>query len=169
MAYAFETPVLFGDTIRDAIALGREVDDEQVRAAAQSVEADGFIQRMPLGYQTSLGDAPLSGGELQRLGLARAALSDAPVLVLDDALSSLDVATAARVFAALRTVGTDRTTVVIAHRASTAAAADTVAWLVDSRLHRLAPHEELWGDPTYRAAFMGTGSEAASAADEADR
>ena len=169
VAYAFETPMLFGDTIRDAIALGREVDDGQVRAAARSVEADGFIQRMPLGYQTPLGDAPLSGGELQRLGLARAALSDAPVLVLDDALSSLDVATAARVFAALRAVGTDRTTVVIAHRASTAAAADTVAWLVDGRLHRLASHEELWGDPAYRAAFMATGSEAASAADGADR
>lgn len=168
VAYAFETPTLLGDTVGDAIALGREVDDEQVRAAAQSVEADAFIQRLPLGYQTPLHDAPLSGGELQRLGLARAALGDAPILVLDDALSSLDVATAARVFAALRAVGTGRTTIVIAHRASTAAAADAVAWLVDGRLRQFAPHAELWKDPAYRAAFAAAGSEV-SAAGEADR
>ena len=73
VAYAFEKPALLGDTVRDAIALGREVDDDEVRAAAQSVEAHGFIARLPQGYQTPLQDAPMSGGELQRLGLARAA------------------------------------------------------------------------------------------------
>ena len=81
------------------------------------------------------------------------------MLVLDDALSSLDVATAARVFAALRSLSAVRTTVVIAHRASTAAAADVVAWLVDDRIARLAPHDELWRDPAYRAAFVTTGAE----------
>ena len=163
VAYAFEKPALLGDTVRDAIALGRDVDDEDVRSAAQSVEAHGFIARLPQGYQTRLQDAPMSGGELQRLGLARAALGNAPVLVLDDALSSLDVATAARVFAALRSLSAARTTVVVAHRASTAAAADVVAWLVDGRIARLAPHGELWRDPAYRAAFVTTGAEGESA------
>ena len=163
VAYAFEKPALLGDTVRDAIALGRDVDDEDVRSAAQSVEAHGFIARLPQGYQTPLQDAPMSGGELQRLGLARAALGNAPVLVLDDALSSLDVATAARVFAALRSLSAARTTVVIAHRASTAAAADVVAWLVDGRIARLAPHDELWLDPAYRGAFVATGTEGESA------
>ena len=162
VAYAFEKPALLGDTIRDAIALGREVDDDDVRLAARSVEADGFIARLPQGYQTRLQDAPMSGGELQRIGLARAALGNAPVLVLDDALSSLDVATAARVFAALRSLSAMRTTVVIAHRASTAAAADVVAWIVDGRIERMAPHGELWRQPAYRAAFVATGAEGES-------
>ena len=159
VAYAFEKPALLGDTVRDAIALGREVDDDDVRSAARSVEADGFIARLPQGYQTRLQDAPMSGGELQRLGLARAALGNAPVLVLDDALSSLDVATAARVFAALRSLSAAHTTVVIAHRASTAAAADVVAWIVDGRIERLAPHGELWRDAAYRGAFVAVGTE----------
>jgi len=162
VAYAFERPALLGDTIRDAIALGREGDNDDVQSAARSVEAHGFIARLPQGYQTRLEDAPMSGGELQRIGLARAALGNPPVLVLDDALSSLDVATAARVFAALRSLSTSRTTLVIAHRASTAAAADVVAWLVDGRIERLAPHGELWRDPAYRAAFVAVGADVES-------
>ena len=128
---------------------------EEVRAAAGYVEADAFIERLPKGYDTPLGDAPMSGGEHQRLGLARAALRDTPILILDDALSSLDVATEARVLAALRKLGASRTTVVIAHRASTAAAADLVAWLYRGEVRRVAPHIELWRDPAYRAAFQG--------------
>ena len=100
----------------------------------------------------------MSGGERQRLGLARAALRDSPALVLDDALSSLDVATAARIFAALGSVSKDRTAIVVAHRASTAAAADVVAWLVDGRVHKVAPHAELWKDAAYRAAFTSAGA-----------
>ena len=95
----------------------------------------------------------MSGGERQRLGLARAVLTDSPTLVLDDALSSLDVATAARVFSALRSLKDVHTTVIVAHRANTAAMSDVVAWLVDGRISRLAPHAELWRDPAYRAAF----------------
>ena len=155
VGYAFERPALFGDTIRDVIALGADATDEAVQAAAERVEADVFIRRLPRGYATPLDEAPMSGGEHQRLGLARAALRDTPILILDDALSSLDVATEARVLAALRRLGVSRTTVVIAHRASTAAAADLVAWLYRGEVRRVAPHIELWRDPVYRAAFQG--------------
>ena len=154
VGYAFERPALIGDTIRDVIALGADATDEAVQAAAERVEADVFIRRLPCGYATPLDEAPMSGGERQRLGLARAALMATPVLILDDALSSLDVATEARVMAALRELGRSRTTVIIAHRASTAAAADLVAWLFKGEVRRLAPHAELWRDPDYRAAFL---------------
>ena len=161
VAYAFESPALLGDTVRDAIRLGYDASDADVEAAARRVEADAFIRRLPAGYDTPLDEAPMSGGERQRLGLARAALRDSPALVLDDALSSLDVATAARVFAALGSLSADRTALVVAHRASTAATADVVAWLVDGRIRMVGPHAELWNDPAYRAAFTSTPSETA--------
>ena len=159
VGYAFERPALFGDTIRDVIAMGAAFADEAVRTAARQVEANAFIERLPKGYDSPLDEAPMSGGEHQRLGLARAALRDTPILILDDALSSLDVATEARVLAALRRLGRSRTTVVIAHRASTAAAADLVAWLFKGEVRRVAPHAELWRDPAYRAAFQGDPAE----------
>lgn len=159
VGYAFERPALFGDSIRDVIALGAETSGEDVRAAARLVEADAFIERLPKGYDSPLDEAPMSGGEHQRLGLARAALRDTPILILDDALSSLDVATEVRVLAALRRLGTSRTTVVIAHRASTAAAADLVAWLFNGEVRRVAPHAELWQHAAYRAAFQGDPAE----------
>ena len=100
--------------------------------------------------------------------MARAALRDSPALVLDDALSSLDVATAARVFAALGSLSEERTALVVAHRASTAASADVVAWLVDGVIRRVAPHAELWKDPAYRAAFMAPDGEDAMKAEAGD-
>ena len=86
-------------------------------------------------------------------------------MVLDDALSSLDVATAARVFAALGTLSEDRTAIIVAHRASTAASADLVAWLVDGRIRRVATHADLWDDPAYRAAFVVTKRDGATVED----
>ena len=155
VAYAFESPALIGDTVRDAITLGYDATDAEIQAAARKAEADTFIGRLPNGYDTPLDESPMSGGERQRLGLARVALRDCPALVLDDALSSLDVATAARVFAALGSLSRDHTAVIVAHRASTAASTDVVAWLVDGRIRAVAPHAELWGDPAYRATFKG--------------
>ena len=163
VAYAFESPALLGDTVRDAITLGYRADDAEIEAAARRVEADAFIRRLPNGYATSLDQTPMSGGERQRLGLARAALRDCPILVLDDALSSLDVATAARVFAALGSLSEDRTAIIVAHRASTAACADVVAWLVDGRVRKVAMHADLWADPAYRAAFAVTERDDAAA------
>ncbi|MCY3623555.1 MAG: ABC transporter ATP-binding protein [Gammaproteobacteria bacterium] len=165
VAYAFESPALLGDTVRDAITLGYRADDAEIEVAARRVEADAFIRRLPNGYGTSLDETPMSGGERQRLGLARAALRDCPILVLDDALSSLDVATAARVFAALGSLSEDRTAIIVAHRASTAACADVVAWLVDGRVRKVAMHADLWADPAYRAAFAVTERDHAAAED----
>jgi ATP-binding cassette subfamily B protein len=135
------------------MALGTDAKRDEVRAAARAAAADEFVSHLPLGYYTPLEQAPMSGGERQRLGLARAALRRARVLVLDDATSSLDTATEARVLDSLAALASGRTTIVIAHRASTAARADLVAWLVDGRIARLAPHAELWSDPAYRTAF----------------
>lgn len=156
VTYAFERPALLGRTVRDTIALGTDATDDQVEAAAQAVAADEFITHLPRGYDTPLEETPLSGGERQRLGLARAALRRARISAFDDATSSLDTATEARVHESLRILSEGRTTLIVAHRASTAARADLVAWLVDGRIRRVAAHRELWKDPDYQAAFASS-------------
>ncbi|WP_329519473.1 ABC transporter ATP-binding protein [Spirillospora sp. NBC_01491] len=154
VAYAFERPALLGATLHDMIAYARpEATRAEVREAARVASADDFVRALPSGYDTAPADAPMSGGELQRLGLARAALSAARVVVLDDATSSLDTATELRVTQALQRVLTGRTCLVVAHRPATAARADLVAWLDGGRLRALAPHTRLWPDPDYRAIF----------------
>ncbi|MFJ4961076.1 ABC transporter ATP-binding protein [Streptomyces sp. NPDC088729] len=154
VGYAFERPALLGGTVRGMIAFARpDVSDEAVRAAAAAARADDFVQRLPHGFDTPLHDAPLSGGEIQRLGLARALVHDPDVIVLDDATSSLDTATEARVDSALASAWSDRTQVVIAHRASTAARADLVLWLDDGRVRALGTHRALWRRTAYRELF----------------
>jgi ATP-binding cassette, subfamily B, bacterial len=159
VSYAFERPALLGRTIRDMIGFGVErVGDEEITAAVRAARADHFIRRLPERYQTSLTRAPLSGGEVQRLGLARALAhaGKARVLVLDDATSSLDTVTEMEVSQALTELHGDRTKIIVTHRAATAASADLVAWLDAGRLRALAPHRELWSDPGYRAVFGGS-------------
>ncbi|POX45284.1 ABC transporter ATP-binding protein [Streptomyces sp. Ru72] len=154
IGYAFERPALFGETIADAIGYAApEADLNRVTAAARAACADGFVKLLPHGYRTPLTDAPLSGGEAQRLGLARAFAHAGRLLILDDATSSLDTVTERHVTGALMHHTGDRTRLVIAHRAATAARADTVAWLDGGRIRALAPHRELWRLPEYRAAF----------------
>lgn len=154
LTYAFERPALLGATVHDMIAYARpEASRTEVAAAATIAQADRFIRLLPEGYDTPLARAPLSGGELQRLGLARAILVDARVIVLDDATSSLDTATEVKVAQALGRVLAGRTSLVVAHRAATAARADQVAWLDAGRIRALAPHQVLWSDPDYRAVF----------------
>ncbi len=102
VAYAFERPALLGATVHDAIAYARPgLSREQVELAAEMAQADSFIGRLPAGYDTPLSETPLSGGEAQRLGLARAFAQDARLMVLDDATSSLDMVTEALVSQAL--------------------------------------------------------------------
>jgi ATP-binding cassette subfamily B protein len=150
VAYAPERPSLFGTTLADAIGPAPE---ETVAAAARAAHADGFVTRLPAAYQTPLAQAPLSGGEVQRLGLARAIAHGGRLVVLDDAMSSLDTVTERLVSAALTDAMPDRTRVIVAHRAATAARADLVAWLADGGVRALAPHAELWHDPGYRELF----------------
>jgi ATP-binding cassette subfamily B protein len=154
IAYGFERPVLIGDTIGDAIAFGaRRAEPQAVADAAVAARAHAFIERMSAGYDTRLGDAPMSGGELQRVALARAFAHNGRVLILDDVAASLDTVTEHQISAVLTGAFADRTRLVIAHRASTAARADVVIWLDGARVRAVAPHRELWRDADYRLLF----------------
>ena len=154
VGFAFERPALVGDTIEEVINFGSRCRTEaKVRQAATTARADTFIERLPEGYRTELAAAPLSGGEMQRLGLARAFARPYRVLILDDATSSLDTVTERQVSAVLSSGGRGQTRLIIAHRAATAARTDLVAWLDGGTLRSLRPHSELWRDPDYRALF----------------
>ncbi|HEX4816066.1 MAG TPA: ABC transporter ATP-binding protein, partial [Nonomuraea sp.] len=154
VSYAFARPTLLGATVADALAYAdRPIDRSAVVRAADACHARGFVTRLPDGFDTPLSGLRLSGGELQRLGLARATCRDCRLVILDDALSSLDVATEARVSAALDAAFTGRTRLVVTHRVGTAARADLVAWLDGGRIRALDAHDRLWRLPEYRAAF----------------
>jgi ATP-binding cassette subfamily B protein len=153
VSFGFERPVLVGDTVAEAIALGVQVPAERVAAAADAACADGFVRRLPAGYATPMAQAPLSGGEAQRLGVARAFVRPARVLVLDDATSNLDTLTEAQIAGVLTGELGRGTRVLVAHRVTTAARADLVAWLDGGRVRRVAPHDELWRDQAYREVF----------------
>ncbi|MGH4005134.1 MAG: ABC transporter ATP-binding protein, partial [Pseudonocardiaceae bacterium] len=154
VGYGFERPVLIGDTLADVIALGEHIPSPpELAAAARAACADGFIRRMPQGYQTKLADAPMSGGEVQRIGLARAFAHAGRVLVLDDVAASLDTVTEHHIRQVMTGSLACRTRIVVAHRASTAAHADFVVWLADGGVRSVAPHHELWSEPAYREVF----------------
>ncbi|GAA2204888.1 ABC transporter ATP-binding protein [Nonomuraea monospora] len=169
IGYAFERPVLVGETIGDAIkpepplAPARApirpepplAQEEPLADAARAACADAFIRRLPLGYATPLADAPMSGGERQRIGLARAFAQGERLLVLDDATSSLDTVTERQVGQALTTDDRGRTRLIAAHRLATAARADQVVWLDGGTVRARGPHHVLWQDPAYREVFQG--------------
>ncbi|MFF4698566.1 ABC transporter ATP-binding protein [Streptomyces chattanoogensis] len=141
-----ESSFLFSDSIRDNITYGHpDATDEQVRAAAHAAQADGFISELPEGYDTKVGEQglTLSGGQRQRIALARAILTDPRLLVLDDATSAVDARVEHEIHEALRGVMEGRTTLLIAHRASTLALADRVAVLDGGRLVDIGTQEEL--------------------------
>ncbi|NJQ04486.1 ABC transporter ATP-binding protein [Streptomyces lonarensis] len=167
VTYAFEEPRLVGATLADALGYGAQEGSGRtpdVRAAAVAARADRFVRLLPEGYDTPLADAPMSGGERQRLGLARTLARDARVYVLDDATSGLDTVTEAEVSAALTSALAGRTRLVVARRVATAARCDLVAWLADGRVRELAPHRELWRHAEYRAVFgAGEGDAAENA------
>ncbi|MFI1384118.1 ABC transporter ATP-binding protein [Embleya sp. NPDC020886] len=163
VGYAFERPALFGDTIAEAIGFGPYASSPgEVEVAAEAAGADGFIRLLPKGYAAPLSGAPLSGGELQRLGLARAFAHAGRLLILDDATSSLDSVTELRVGRALVRDVRAGTRLLIAHRASSAARADRVVWLEAGRVRALGTHRELWDVPDYRAVFADLGDPGAA-------
>jgi ATP-binding cassette, subfamily B, bacterial len=148
---AFERPVLVGATVADAIGLGMDMD--LVTTAARATHAHEFVTRLPDGYHTPLAEAPMSGGEAQRLGLARAWHAQR-LLVLDDATSSLDMVTEMQISQTLTNGACRRVTrLIVTHRLATAARADLVAWLDGGRLRAFGPHEQLWDIPGYRQVF----------------
>ncbi len=146
VATAFEDPVLFSASVRENVALGPvPASDEQVREALAVAHCTEFVDALPWGIETRIGEQglSLSGGQRQRLALARAVLGRPAVLVLDDPLSALDVHTEAEVERALQQVLVGVTSLVVAHRPSTVALADRVALLQDGRITAVGTHSEL--------------------------
>jgi subfamily B ATP-binding cassette protein MsbA len=138
--------VLFDDSIRNNIAFGREdATDEDIVRAARLAHAHDFVERLPQGYQTIVGEkgVKLSGGERQRLAIARAILRDPPLLILDEATSALDTESERVVQLALANLMKNRTTVVIAHRLSTIQQADRIMVLSRGSIVEVGTHDEL--------------------------
>jgi ATP-binding cassette subfamily B protein/subfamily B ATP-binding cassette protein MsbA len=139
-------PILFSGTVADNIRYGRlQASDDEVEAAARAAQIHEVVARLPEGYHTPMteGGATLSGGERQRLGIARALLKNAPILVLDEPTSSLDALSEAAVFDALRRLRRGRTTIVIAHRLSTIRHATRILVLHQGRIIAQGTHDEL--------------------------
>ncbi len=137
---------LFSDTIRENIAFGvAEASDEQIRAAAEAANIAADIEGFPDQYQTLVGERgiTLSGGQKQRAAIARAIIRDPRILVLDDALSSVDTYTEEKILNHLRHVMQGRTTIFISHRVSTVRNADKIAVLHQGRIVELGTHDEL--------------------------
>jgi ATP-binding cassette subfamily B protein len=159
-----EEAFLFSDSVRANIAYGLpDATDEQVRAAARAAEADRFIEELPNGYDTVVGEQglTLSGGQRQRVALARALITDPQILLLDDATSAVDAATEAEIHAMLHRVMENRTTLLIAHRRSTLQLADRIAVLDKGRLVAVGTAEELERDSAlYRLLLSGPGDDA---------
>ena len=146
IAFVSQDPFLFSTTVRDNIRFGVDgADDAAVCRAAAVAGVAGDIEAFPRAYDTVVGERgiTLSGGQKQRLTLARAVLADAPILVLDDALSSVDTRTERAILQALEDVMRDRTAIIIAHRISTIQDADLIAVLDDGRIVELGDHETL--------------------------
>jgi ABC-type multidrug transport system fused ATPase/permease subunit len=137
---------LFHDSVRSNLSLADPgAGDERVADAARAAGAHSFISRLPDGYDTVVGERglKLSGGERQRVAIARAVLKDAPILILDEATSSVDVAAEAAIQAALDGLAVGRTTLVVAHRLSTVKGADRILVLERGRLTESGTHHEL--------------------------
>jgi hypothetical protein len=137
---------LFAGTIRDNIAYGRpDATDEEIEAAARAAHAHSFIKRLPDGYQSRIAEdgGNLSQGQKQLLTIARAMLMDSPMLILDEATSSVDILTEMRIQKAFRTMMRGKTAFVIAHRLSTIRDADRILVLDKGNVVEQGTHEEL--------------------------
>ena len=147
MAIVSQEVVLFNDTVRNNIAYGSNQlkSEAEILEAAQKANALSFIQELPDGFDTILGDngTRLSGGQRQRIAIARAILKDAPILILDEATSALDTESEQHIQQALNHVMTNKTTLVIAHRLSTIESADTVVVMHHGQIAEQGSHNEL--------------------------
>ena len=138
---------LFNDSVANNIAYGdlANTPRDRIEAAAESAYAKEFVDRLPAGFDTLVGEngVLLSGGQRQRLAIARAILKDSPILILDEATSALDTESERHIQAALDHVMTDRTTIVIAHRLSTIEKADVIMVMDQGRIVERGSHAEL--------------------------
>jgi ATP-binding cassette subfamily B protein len=141
-----QDPVMFHRSLRDNIAFGRlDASEDEIRAAARAANAAEFIESLPQAYDTLVGERglKLSGGQRQRIAIARAILRDAPILILDEATSSLDSESEALIQEALRSLMADRTAIVIAHRLSTVQAMDRLLVLAGGAIVEDGTHHQL--------------------------
>ncbi|MFF9194631.1 ABC transporter ATP-binding protein [Streptomyces sp. NPDC014779] len=163
VSVAFEDPTLFSASIGENVLMGAgpEAGEPELRRALAVAQAEGFVDRLPDGTATQVGEQglSLSGGQRQRLALARAVVGRPRFLVLDDPLSALDVHTEARVEAALREVLRDTTALVVAHRPSTVLLADRVALLSGGRIAAVGTHQELLRESAEYAWLMSGADE----------
>lgn len=146
VAHAGGDSFLFSATVAENIAYARsDVDRDEIVAAARRAQAHGFIERLPQGYDTMIGERGLtvSGGQRQRIAIARALIADPRILILDDATASVDASTEAALRQAIREVMAGRTTIIIAHRQSTLALADEIIVLDHGRIIDRGSHDEL--------------------------
>jgi ATP-binding cassette subfamily B protein len=142
----FQDPFLLNRSVGENLRIGGpQASDEELMSAVRRAHADGFVARMPDGLATTIGErgATLSGGEKQRLSIARALLRDAPILVLDEATSALDTKTERLIQESLDALTRGRTTFVIAHRLSTVRRADRIVVLDHGRIVEEGPFEAL--------------------------
>ena len=152
-----QDPFLFSATVRENIAFAKpDASDEDVERAARLAQADEFIQELPDGYDTMIGERgiTLSGGQRQRIAIARALILEPRILILDDATASVDATTEAKIRSGLREAMRGRTTIIIAHRLSTLALADELVVLDHGRIVARGTHDVLLGtSPVYREIY----------------
>lgn len=146
ISYVSQDIFLFSDTIKENIRFGRrDAGDKEIEEAARIAGADEFIQKLPDGYNTEVGErgVKLSGGERQRIAIARAVLKDAPILILDEATSSLDRRTERKIVKSVEKISKNKTLLIIAHRLSTIQGADKIIVLDKGRIKDTGTHNEL--------------------------
>jgi len=156
ISLVFQESFLLADTVQANVAMGRQLDDHAVERALRQAEAWDFVAAMPLGLNTILGERGLtvSGGQRQRLALARAIAQPTPLVILDDATSAVDTVTEERILHTLRQASGDRsspTLIVVAHRLATIGLADRVVWIRDGQVIGIGTHTELMTDQRYEA------------------
>ena len=172
IAVVAQDATLFDGTLADNLRLGRpDATDAEMAAAARAANAHDFIAALPQGYATRIGErgATLSGGQRQRIAIARAVLRDAPILILDEALSSVDAENEAVIQQALDRLMQGRTTLILAHRLSSVIGSDRILVLDQGRVAETGTHAELIARPgIYRrlmASQLGSGASRPAAAE----
>jgi ATP-binding cassette subfamily B protein len=164
-SFVFQNVYLFEDTVANNIRFGEpEASMERVMEAAQKAKCHDFIMSLPKGYETIIGEggASLSGGEKQRISIARAIMKDAPVIILDEATANVDPENETELTAAIEALTREKTIIMIAHRLKTVRNADQIFVIDNGRISQKGTHEELLKQDGIYKSFVEGRQEAAS-------